>query len=104
MVLPKGLSVEERKEWHFMSSVQGLRTFSRGLGTDRRLFIGLGTLEDPSGKWAQPDRAVVEKARELHSMLESHGGHNQYSYGELCELVASNTRLPPEILDFLATR
>jgi hypothetical protein len=105
MVLPKGLSVKEREEWHFMCSVQGLRSFSRGLGPERRLFIGLTALEEASGKWDRPDQARLAQARELHAMLvDAQGGHCQYSFGELCELLASDKGLPPEVSKIQATR
>ena len=105
MVLPPGLFAEERKEWHFMCSVQQLRSFSRGLGPQRRLFIGAAPLGDAAGKWERPDVGVAEKARELHTMLvEEQGGHCQYSLGELREMVASGAPLPAELIAFRAIR
>ena len=91
-----------------MCSVLRLHSFSRGIGGQRRLFIGSSQLAAASadGKWTRPDAEVKQKAAELHALLiEEQGGHCQYSVGELEEMVAAGDEgVPREVTAFRTIR
>jgi hypothetical protein len=112
MVLPAGLTKDEREEWHFMCSVQRLHSFSRGVGASRRLFIGRTRLAiaDADGKWTRGTGAGGSgseeraQAQALHDLAaESQGGHCAWSVNELAEMVATGD-LPPELLALRAIK